>query len=58
MPTNQKRSYCHMWKVDVEAGKFFTETKLLPSFSYIDPFGYKGLSLKIVKSAIKGWGCD
>jgi three-Cys-motif partner protein len=31
---------------------------LIPIFSFIDPFGYKGLSLGLVKGAIKDWGSD
>lgn len=45
-------------EVDEDATKFFTDTKLIPSFSFIDPFGYKGLSLDIVHGVIKDWGCD
>ncbi|RYE46697.1 MAG: three-Cys-motif partner protein TcmP [Hyphomicrobiales bacterium] len=45
-------------EVDDDAAKFFAETNLIPSFSFVDPFGYKGLSLKIVKGVIKDWGCD
>jgi three-Cys-motif partner protein len=45
-------------EVDDDAAKFFEETALIPSFSFVDPFGYKGLSLKIVKGVIKDWGCD
>lgn len=33
-------------------------TELIPSFSFIDPFGYKGLSLGLVQGAIKDWGSD
>lgn len=44
--------------VNEDAEKFFNETRLVPSFSFIDPFGYKGLSLKIVNGVIKDWGCD
>jgi hypothetical protein len=32
--------------------------RLIPSFSFVDPFGYKGLSLKIVNGVIKDWGSD
>ncbi|MDU0342421.1 three-Cys-motif partner protein TcmP [Bosea rubneri] len=32
--------------------------RLVPTFSFIDPFGYKGLSLKLINGAIKDWGCD
>jgi three-Cys-motif partner protein len=45
-------------EVGADAEKFFNETKLIPSFSFVDPFGYKGLSLKIVNGVIKDWGCD
>jgi three-Cys-motif partner protein len=34
------------------------EMKLIPTFSFVDPFGYKGLSLRLVNSVIKDWGCD
>jgi len=26
--------------------------------SFVDPFGYKGLSLRLVNSVLKNWGCD
>jgi three-Cys-motif partner protein len=45
-------------EIDEEAEKYFNQVKLVPSFSFIDPFGYKGLSLKIIKGVIKDWGCD
>lgn len=45
-------------EVDQSAEEYFNEVRLVPSFSFIDPFGYKGLSLKIIKGVIKDWGCD
>ena len=45
-------------EIDDEAEQYFTQTQLIPAFSFVDPFGYKGLSLKIVKGVIKDWGCD
>ena len=45
-------------EVDDEAARYFAKTQLVPSFSFIDPFGYRGLSLKIIKGVIKDWGCD
>ena len=45
-------------KVDGEAARYFSETRLIPSFSFVDPFGYKGLSERIVHGVIKDWGCD
>ena len=44
-------------EVDEEAERYFSESRI-PTFSFVDPFGYKGLSLNIVKSVIKDWGCD
>lgn len=44
--------------VDEDATRYFTETRMVPSFTFIDPWGYKGLSLKIVNGVIKDWGCD
>src|ERR1700722_15518998 len=45
-------------EIDEDAENYFNQTKLIPSFSFVDPFGYKGLSLKIVNGVIKDWGCD
>ncbi len=36
----------------------FQKMKLIPSFLFVDPFGYKGLSLQLVNSVLKDWGCD
>lgn len=30
----------------------------VPTLFFIDPWGYKGLSLSLIGSLIKGWGCD
>lgn len=45
-------------EIDEEAEKYFSDNSLVPSFSFVDPFGYKGLSLRIVHGVIKDWGCD
>ena len=45
-------------EIDSGAEKYFSETKMVPSFSFIDPWGYKGLSLKIINGVIKDFGCD
>jgi three-Cys-motif partner protein len=44
--------------VDEHAERYFHERRLVPSFTFVDPWGYKGLSLKIVNGVIKDWGCD
>jgi three-Cys-motif partner protein len=48
----------HCDSVDDKAAEFFSSIRLVPTFSFIDPFGYKGLSLQIIKNVIKDWGCD
>ena len=45
-------------EVGHDAEKFFCETGIVPSFTFFDPFGYKGLSLQLVNGVIKDWGCD
>ncbi|MGH7391535.1 MAG: three-Cys-motif partner protein TcmP [Candidatus Rokuibacteriota bacterium] len=31
---------------------------LIPTFAFIDPYGYKGLSLGLVNAIIKDWACE
>jgi three-Cys-motif partner protein len=44
--------------VDREVSTFFSGRKGIPSFFFIDPWGYKGLSLELINSVIRDWGCD
>ncbi|NEP00640.1 MAG: three-Cys-motif partner protein TcmP [Symploca sp. SIO2E9] len=34
------------------------QNNLIPTLFFIDPWGYKGLSLRLIGSAIMNWGCD
>jgi three-Cys-motif partner protein len=38
--------------------KMFMEMRLLPTLFFVDPWGYKGLSLALINSVLKDWGCD
>lgn len=38
--------------------KMFETMNLVPTFFFVDPWGYKGLSLGLVNSVLKNWGCD
>lgn len=38
--------------------KIFEEKRLIPTLFFVDPWGYKGLSLKLINSVIKNPGCD
>jgi three-Cys-motif partner protein len=41
-----------------EMVKQFASVKLVPTLFFLDPWGYKGLSLQIVNAVLKDWGCD
>lgn len=45
-------------KVGKDFADFFQKKNLIPSLFFIDPWGYKGLSQKLIESVIKDWGCD
>ena len=36
----------------------FEQTHLRPTLLFADPFGFKGLSLRLLKAVLKDWGCD
>jgi three-Cys-motif partner protein len=38
--------------------KQFQKMKLVPTLFFVDPWGYKGLSLQLINSVVKNWGCD
>lgn len=44
--------------VGQELANIYKEKEIIPSLIFIDPFGYKGLSLDLIASTIKDWGCD
>lgn len=35
-----------------------TTGSIIPTLSFIDPWGYKGLSLKLINTFLQDWGCD
>lgn len=45
-------------EVGEEIVKIFEEMNLVPTLFFVDPWGYKGLSLRLVNSVLKDWGCD
>jgi three-Cys-motif partner protein len=45
-------------EVGSEMVKQFESMKLVPTLFFVDPWGYKGLSLRLVDSVLKNWGCD
>lgn len=45
-------------EVDENAQRVFAGARMCPTFSFIDPFGYKGLSRGFIQAVVKDWGCD
>lgn len=41
-----------------EIAKHFASLNLVPTFFFVDPWGYKGLSFKLINSVLQNWGCD
>ncbi|MFY7832905.1 MAG: three-Cys-motif partner protein TcmP, partial [Pseudanabaena sp.] len=45
-------------EVNEELVKQLESVHFIPSLFFIDPWGYKALSIKLFSSIIKDWGCD
>ena len=45
-------------EVGTEIVKMFEGMNLIPTLFFVDPWGYKGLSLRLINSVLKDWGCD
>jgi three-Cys-motif partner protein len=46
------------YEVGDEIVKTFESMRLVPTLFFVDPWGYKGLSLRLINSVIRNWGCD
>jgi len=44
--------------VDETLTAALSQVELTPTFAFLDPWGYKGLTLDLVNSLVKDWGCD
>ncbi len=45
-------------EAEVDAEKILSNMKTIPTFFFADPFGYKGISLQLLKAATKDFGSD
>jgi three-Cys-motif partner protein len=45
-------------EVDEKFIRMFSRTDLPPTLTFLDPFGYMGLSRGLVNAVLKDWGCD
>ncbi len=49
-----------IWNEEVgdQIASEFEQIDKIPMLAFIDPWGYKGLSLRLVDAFLKDWGCD
>ena len=49
-----------IWNEEVGDGiaGLFEDMRTIPLLAFIDPWGYKGLTLRLVNAFLKDWGCD
>jgi three-Cys-motif partner protein len=45
-------------EIGTEIVKRFEEMRLVPTLFFVDPWGYKGLSLQLVNAVVKDWACE
>jgi three-Cys-motif partner protein len=45
-------------EIDSAIVEQFKQMKLVPTLLFVDPWGYKGLSLNLIDAVLKNWGCD
>jgi three-Cys-motif partner protein len=45
-------------EVGTKLVKMFQQMRLIPALFFVDPWGYKGLSLQLVNAAVKDWACE
>ena len=44
--------------VDDSLAQKLGEISTIPTLFFLDPWGYKGLSLRLIEAVLKPWGCD
>lgn len=44
--------------VGSEIARSLARVRLVPTLLFVDPWGYKGLTLELVGSVLSNWGCD
>jgi three-Cys-motif partner protein len=45
-------------EVGDEVVKMFEQLNLVPTLMFVDPWGYSGLSLRLINSVLKDWACE
>ena len=45
-------------RVDGQVADYFKQSRIVPTLLFADPWGYKGLSLDLIKCVLRNWGTD
>ena len=56
--TLNRKPIVRSMEVGEEIAQVLESTKMIPTLFFVDPWGYKGLSLQLISSAVRNWGCD
>lgn len=56
--TLRYRPEVHNTAVGAEIVKLIRRVQSAPTLLFADPWGYKGLSLQLIHSVLRNWGCD
>lgn len=56
--TLEEKPHVFNGEIDNSIVKYFANKPLIPTFFFLDPWGYKGLSLSLIQSFLKDWGTD
>ena len=48
----------HNFEVGKEIVEELEKLSLVPTLCFVDPWGYKGLSLRLINSVLKDWACE
>lgn len=56
--TLNRKPIVRSMEVGAEITQVLEHVRTIPTLFFVDPWGYKGLSLQLISSAVKNWGCD
>lgn len=48
----------HCVTVDEDYPRWMEQARLYPTLMFVDPWGYIGVSLRLLESVLKDWGCE
>lgn len=56
--TLKYRPDLHTEEIGSKVVEEFEESSLIPTLMFVDPWGYKGLSLRLINAVLQNWACE